>query len=309
MASIMTITAITRLDLPPGEKLTLLVLAVFTDRDNGNAFPSVEVLAERSGCSVRMVQYRLGRLVEAGYVAIESFGGGRRPRTYRLTTTISGGAMGCTPDESETQIGPQRGATDCTPDGAADGRGVQSETSRGATDCTAGVQPIAPDQYIDQYKEQRSRSKHTAPKRPARSSRALEATNDDPSTLTPETDPPQALVCDRPGDPGVGPDGRQPGAFGTGQDGPPPEGLHLSRGPGGDTPGDPGGRAATIGPWARPADLLPVPAGAAQTAHPAARTAPDGAIARWDDLYPALRDPRGRELVDAVRARLTGGLR
>jgi hypothetical protein len=73
-------------DLPPGAKLTLVVLADFADAA-GTCWPSVATLARRVGASERAVQQWLRLLEARGYLARRGprRGGRARPTVYHLT--------------------------------------------------------------------------------------------------------------------------------------------------------------------------------------------------------------------------------
>lgn len=74
------------LDLPADEKLTLLALADHADHDGGNAHPGVELLARKTGYSVRQIQYVLKKLRDRNLICpIDSSAGGRgHTTTYQL---------------------------------------------------------------------------------------------------------------------------------------------------------------------------------------------------------------------------------
>jgi DNA-binding PadR family transcriptional regulator len=74
------------LELPPEEKLTLLALADHADHDGGNAHPGVELLARKTGYSVRQIQYNLKKLKDKDLIrpVVAPEGGRGRVTTYQI---------------------------------------------------------------------------------------------------------------------------------------------------------------------------------------------------------------------------------
>jgi hypothetical protein len=70
--------------LPESEKLLLLIIISYSNRDGGGAFPSVPRLARDCGCTDRTIQLRLRRLQARGYLVVERRAAQHRPTTYRI---------------------------------------------------------------------------------------------------------------------------------------------------------------------------------------------------------------------------------
>jgi hypothetical protein len=136
------------LKLPAGDKLTLLVLATYADRDNANAFPGVARLATESECSVREVQRRLDRLRRRGLVEVQAPARQHRPTTYRVVVPTVRGDRDVTPAHTS-------GVTSTSP---LERSGVTSETVRGDLDVAPEVTCKSPDQYRDQGTDQKSKA-------------------------------------------------------------------------------------------------------------------------------------------------------
>ena len=147
--SIDALRRIRALRLSPGEKLTLMILATYADRDNSNAFPSVKRLAEESGCTERAVQQRLARLRRAGYLEVQTPARQHRPTTYRVVVpNESRGELGFTPKA-------RPGVNGDSPLGTVRG---ENRTARGELGFAPGVNGGSPDQYRDLSIDQKDRS-------------------------------------------------------------------------------------------------------------------------------------------------------
>jgi len=140
--SIRVMSLVWETDLPPSEKLVLLVIADHADDEGGNAFPSVRRVARRASMSERSVQRILRRLCDCGLVEIEENKGGtwdyrsdRRPNRYRIV-----GVTGLSP----------RGGDGVTPEVA---RG-DNLGARGDTEGTDGVTVVSPNTSIELSIEQ-----------------------------------------------------------------------------------------------------------------------------------------------------------
>lgn len=114
-------------DLNPQDTLILLAIADNADTQTGEAWPRVEWIAQHARCSVRTVQYRLRRLVAAGYLNIQVRAGGgpnwQGERRYRPNLY--------------TVLWPERCKID-TPERC------KISTLRGARSGVSEVQPVAP---------------------------------------------------------------------------------------------------------------------------------------------------------------------
>lgn len=91
----------------PEDRLLLLALASFCDRDGGNAYPSVATLATMTRVSTRPVQRRLRKLERQGLIAKQASARQHRPRTYCLPFAMSG--------DSGVPSHPSRGGAAVTP--------------------------------------------------------------------------------------------------------------------------------------------------------------------------------------------------
>lgn len=120
-----------------GALLVMLAIADFAD-DLGNAYPSVETIANKARLSVRMTQYALKSLVESGELAIKRNAGPRGCHIYRVQILH--------PKDLQLLQGANIAGVDAdssiestTNSGGAIIAGVQFTTSRGATHCTRTV--------------------------------------------------------------------------------------------------------------------------------------------------------------------------
>lgn len=68
-----------------GERFVLLMIADYTD-NKGDAWPSIESLAEKTAMSVRGVQKIIRRLSEGGWIEIDEGGGRKKCNVYRIKT-------------------------------------------------------------------------------------------------------------------------------------------------------------------------------------------------------------------------------
>ncbi len=69
--------------LRPTERLVMLALADHAD-DSGECYPSMQRLMQRTGLTDRAIQNNVKRLVDAGYLSVETGGGRRQSNLYRL---------------------------------------------------------------------------------------------------------------------------------------------------------------------------------------------------------------------------------
>lgn len=83
--SVKAMAAVLDAALDPPLKLTLLVLANYANHDGENAYPSVDVIAEKTGYSRATVFRHLKQLVEGGWIMRTRGPGQHRPVTYRIT--------------------------------------------------------------------------------------------------------------------------------------------------------------------------------------------------------------------------------
>jgi hypothetical protein len=112
-------SSIWELDLPPSEKLVLLVIADHADDDGGNAYPSVARIARRASISERQTQRVIRQLCDEGFLIVEDrLGGGvdwrsdRRPNRYQIigvSSASSRGGHGVTSVRHEVTLGGSRG--------------------------------------------------------------------------------------------------------------------------------------------------------------------------------------------------------
>ena len=94
--SIRMISAAIDLDLPPSDKLILILLANNANDETGDCFPSQSYLAKRSGLSLGHVNRVIKRLKSEGFVDIipqYRDDGGRRSNRYRLYMDVIGGGV------------------------------------------------------------------------------------------------------------------------------------------------------------------------------------------------------------------------
>ena len=170
--SIDALRRIRTLTLPPGDKLTLMILATYANRDGLNAFPSVTRLAEECRCTARAVKQRLARLRQAGYLVVQAPARQHHATTYRVVVPkASRGAPQFTPEgpsevNGDAPLGTVRSAPGFTPDGPSEVNGdaslepVRGESTavRGEPTGAPGVNGGSPDLYRDQSIDQKDRS-------------------------------------------------------------------------------------------------------------------------------------------------------
>ena len=145
--SIDALRRIRALRLPPGDKLTLMIIATYADRDDSNAFPSVRLLAEQSGCTERAIQQRLARLRRGGYLEVQTPARQHRPTTYRVVPNEARGEPEFAPEA-------QPGVNGDSPLGTFRG---EARTARGEREFAPGVNGGSPDQYRDQSTDQKDK--------------------------------------------------------------------------------------------------------------------------------------------------------
>jgi hypothetical protein len=134
------------LKLSAGDKLTLMLVATYTDREDANAFPSVPRLANDSGCTARAVQQRLARLRRAGYLEVQAPARQHRPRTYRVVVPDVRHESPFTPAmASEVKHG-------SPPTSSA----VKPRSRKGEPGFASGVNAGSHDQYRDQFRDRKN---------------------------------------------------------------------------------------------------------------------------------------------------------
>jgi DNA-binding transcriptional MocR family regulator len=139
------------------EKLLLVTLANFSNRQGGHAFPSVRTLMAMAGLSRRSVQRLLRKLEARGFVAQEAPPGRYRPRTFRLSFQSwapNNDAHGPSRVTSDDAHGGEISPSDPSP------MGVISDAMGVIATPTMGVIAMAPDpsvirQFDPSTKEQR----------------------------------------------------------------------------------------------------------------------------------------------------------
>ncbi|MFE9959809.1 helix-turn-helix domain-containing protein [Micromonospora sp. NPDC005299] len=72
-------------DLKPTERLVLVAIASFTNRETGEAFPSVATIADHAGVSPRTLHRVIARLVAVGRLVVRKVAG-IASNVYRLVT-------------------------------------------------------------------------------------------------------------------------------------------------------------------------------------------------------------------------------
>jgi hypothetical protein len=151
------------LKLPPGDKLTLMILTTYASRDGSNAFPSVRLLAAQSSCTDRAVQQRLARLRAAGYLEVQSPARQHRPTTYRVVVPkesrgerdFTPGMQSGTNGHSPLGVDAQSEMNGDSPLGVVRG---ESQASRGEPAFASEVNGGSPDQKRDLDSDQRRKS-------------------------------------------------------------------------------------------------------------------------------------------------------
>ena len=111
-----------------GARLVMLALADRAD-DNGQAWPSVDDLAERTKLSPRAVQKAIANLVEIGELEVENGGGRHRSNRYRIVPkprTLDG----VTDEKPRTSDGV---SSEETPNSAPETPNFEAETPNSAT--------------------------------------------------------------------------------------------------------------------------------------------------------------------------------
>lgn len=131
------------LKLKPTEALVLIALADHADHDGGGVYPSVPLIAWKTGFSVRTVQYVMRGLEEQGLLELVEEATRYRPREYRLRFDLA---------QRKPERKLDRGAGAAPLPGVQVTPGVQmatSETLSGVQVTTSeggsGVQPVAPE--------------------------------------------------------------------------------------------------------------------------------------------------------------------
>ena len=123
--SIRMMAVVWELDLPPTEKLVLLIIADHADDNGQNAYPGIARIARRASLSERQVQRILSDLVKRNLLVIDRQRGGgvdlrsdRRPNRYAIvgvTSTSSRGVDGVTFEGLRGDISALHGVTPMSP--------------------------------------------------------------------------------------------------------------------------------------------------------------------------------------------------
>lgn len=114
--SIKVMAAVWESDLPATDRLVLLSLADHAD-DEGQCYPSVRRVCERTGLSERAVQNAFKRLSDAGYLDIEQNAGKRGTNLFVVRATP---ARNAPPHEMHPAPDAPHPRTKCTPTPAPD---------------------------------------------------------------------------------------------------------------------------------------------------------------------------------------------
>jgi hypothetical protein len=126
--SVKVMGAVWELDLSHSQLLVLLALADHADHDGNNIFPSVGLIAWKTGYSERQVQRIIGECVSEGLLIKVADATSRKPATYRIDVTAGkkkaplGGCQNVTPERRQnvtpgvTQLRHPRGDTATSPE-------------------------------------------------------------------------------------------------------------------------------------------------------------------------------------------------
>jgi len=108
-------------DLKPADRLMLTIIAAHQNTE-GNAWPSVDTIAEYMGCSKRTVQRGILRLVEAGKLVVSKVAG-IPTHVYRIIVDAVKGVTSAVKGVTK----PASGVTDSAPGGDTQGMSPEVE--------------------------------------------------------------------------------------------------------------------------------------------------------------------------------------
>jgi hypothetical protein len=92
------------LDVPHAQMLVLLAMADHADHEGGNIYPSMGLVAWKTGYSERQVQRVVRELIQAGALVKVADAAGRRPATYRMELSNLPRKSAYTPDKMSPMI-------------------------------------------------------------------------------------------------------------------------------------------------------------------------------------------------------------